>query len=60
MRTLRVDQSFARVPIVALTAHALERERLDALAAGFDEVITKPCPPDDLVRAIERILAAAA
>jgi CheY-like chemotaxis protein len=56
MRELRGDQAFARIPIIALTAHALERERLDALAAGFDEVITKPCLPDELVRAIERIL----
>jgi CheY-like chemotaxis protein len=56
MRVLRVDRAFARVPIIALTAHALERECADALAAGFDEVITKPCLPDELVRAIERIL----
>ena len=59
MRILRTDPSFGRVPIIALTAHAMEEERVVALAAGFDEVIAKPCLPDQLVLAAERILAAA-
>jgi CheY-like chemotaxis protein len=58
-RVLRSDPSFGSVPIIALTAHALEGERVAALAAGFDELIAKPCLPDQLVVAIERILAAA-
>lgn len=58
MRTLRADPSFARVPIVAFTAHAMEDERSAALAAGFDEVIAKPCLPDQLVLVIERMVAA--
>jgi len=58
MRILRTDPSFGRVPIIALTAHAMEDERVAALAAGFDEVIAKPCLPDQLVLAAERILAA--
>ena len=59
VRILRADASFGRVPIIALTAHAWEDERVEALAAGFDEVIPKPCLPDQLVLAVERILAAA-
>jgi CheY-like chemotaxis protein len=58
VRLLRRDASFARIPIIALTAHALEDERRDALAAGFDELIPKPCLPDQLALAVERILAA--
>ena len=58
MRVLRTDPSFQYVPIVALTAHALDGERNDALTAGFDELISKPCLPDQLAFAIERILAA--
>jgi CheY-like chemotaxis protein len=58
MRILRSDPSFQHTPIIALTAHALEAERRDALAAGFDELITKPCLPDQLVLSVERILAA--
>ena len=58
MRILRSDPSFERTPIVALTAHALEGERIDALAAGFDDLIPKPCLPDQLAFAVERILTA--
>ena len=59
VRILRTDPSFVRVPIIALTAHALEEERGDALASGFDELIAKPCLPDELALAVERIMAAA-
>ena len=56
VRVLRADPSFRHVPIVALTAHALEDERVAALAEGFDEVVAKPCLPDELVFCLERIL----
>lgn len=58
-RILRSDPSFGYMPIVALTAQALDDERIAALSAGFDEVIAKPCLPDQLVLAVERILTAA-
>jgi two-component system cell cycle response regulator DivK len=57
MRVLRADPSFERTPIIALTAHALDGERVAALAAGFDELIPKPCLPDQLVLAFERVRA---
>lgn len=57
MRALRSDPSFTNVPIVALTAHALDAERKEALQAGFDGVISKPCLPDELFRAIAAVLA---
>jgi two-component system cell cycle response regulator DivK len=59
MRTLRADPAFSHVPIVALTAHAFADERAAALAAGFDEVIAKPCNPDDLIVAVNRLLSPA-
>ena len=55
MRLLRRDPAFMGIPIVAFTAHALADEQAAALAAGFDEVITKPCSPDDLIIAVERL-----
>ena len=55
LHQLRADPGFHHVPIVALTAHALEDERMAALADGFDDVIAKPCNPDDLIDAVERI-----
>jgi CheY-like chemotaxis protein len=57
MRVLRADPSFERTPIIALTAHALDGERIAALTAGFDELIPKPCLPDQLVLAFERVRA---
>ena len=54
---LRQDPDFADVPIIAFTAHALEEERVQALAAGFDELVAKPCLPDELLGIVERLLA---
>jgi two-component system cell cycle response regulator DivK len=56
LRHLRADPSMSSVPVVAFTAHALEEERVAALAAGFDEVLPKPCLPNDLLAAVERLL----
>ena len=53
---LREDPSFAMVPIIAFTAHALESERRLALEAGFSELIPKPCLPDEFLAAVERLL----
>ena len=55
-RILRADQSFNHTPIVAFTAHALEHEQVAMRAAGFDEVISKPCLPPDLLRAVRRLI----
>jgi DNA-binding response OmpR family regulator len=57
VRILRGDRTFDSTPIVALTARALESERLEALKAGFDAVIPKPCLPDQLAAEVDKILA---
>ena len=59
MRVLRADPVFEQTPIVALTAHAMDVERGAALDAGFDEVLAKPCLPEDLATAVARLLATA-
>jgi two-component system, cell cycle response regulator DivK len=56
MRALRADPAVSGIPIIALTAHALDGERTEALAAGFDSVISKPCLPDELVQIVRRYL----
>mgnify|MGYP003782304249 CR=1 FL=1 len=53
---IKACAELVNVPVVALTAHALEDERRRAVALGFDAFIAKPCLPDDLVAAIESIL----
>jgi CheY-like chemotaxis protein len=57
LQFLREQHLCDDVPIVALTAFALESETTQALADGFQAVIPKPCMPDDLVTFITAILA---
>ena len=42
-----------RVPILALTAYALDEERLRCMAAGMDGFITKPIEADKLLSTLE-------
>jgi two-component system cell cycle response regulator DivK len=56
---IRADPALSAVPIIALTAHALEDERIEAVAAGFDRVVAKPCLPDELVAIVRSFLPVA-
>ncbi|MEZ5751503.1 MAG: response regulator [Paracoccaceae bacterium] len=53
-RAIRQLPGGAQVPIVALTAHAMESDRDDILAAGLDHVLTKPLKKPLLLEMIER------
>lgn len=46
-----------RVPILALTAHAVSTIRERCLNSGMDEFVTKPIAPDVLRQAIARFIA---
>jgi CheY-like chemotaxis protein len=39
---LRAEQRYATIPVIAVTAHAMEGDRAQALGAGFDGYISKP------------------
>jgi CheY-like chemotaxis protein len=58
LRELRKDPALENVPVVALTASVMTRERAAAAAAGFTELLPKPFFPEDLPTAITRIIAA--
>ncbi len=54
-REIRLRQPMpARVPIVAVTAHAIAGAREQCLEAGMDDYIAKPIRPADLQRALVR------
>lgn len=55
-RRLKADASTARIPVIALSAHAMAAEEQRALAAGCDGFIAKPCLPEELVGAVTRHL----
>jgi CheY-like chemotaxis protein len=55
-RRLKLDERTKRIPIVALTGHALAGHAEGARQAGCDSFVTKPCLPDALVAEIRRML----
>ena len=55
---IRKTEKGASIPIVALTAGAMDGDRRRCLEAGMDDYITKPITPSDLRRAVQKWIAA--
>ena len=51
---LRADERTASVPVLALTAQAMEGDRERFLAAGFDGYLSKPVNIADFVATVKR------
>jgi CheY-like chemotaxis protein len=56
---IRADEKLRRLPVIALTAHAMAGDREKYLAAGFNDYITKPIVDETLLlRAMEKWIEA--
>ena len=51
---LRADERTACIPVLALTAQAMEGDRERFLAAGFDGYLSKPVNIDELVATVKQ------
>ncbi len=57
VKTLKANPQLSRIPVIALTAHAMEGDRQKALQAGFDEYESKPVKIDQLLTKMEKLAA---
>jgi CheY-like chemotaxis protein len=55
LRSLRRQETWRDVPVLALTAYGLAHHHEAVLAAGFTAYLKKPVEPWDLCRAVDRL-----
>jgi CheY-like chemotaxis protein len=55
-RVLKTDADTKGIPLIMLTAHAFAEHRDRAAEVGADAFLAKPVLPDDLARAIRKML----
>lgn len=56
VKAIRKNEKHSDIPVIALTAHAMDGDRQRALDAGCSSYIAKPCLPKDIVREVKKYL----
>jgi CheY-like chemotaxis protein/anti-sigma regulatory factor (Ser/Thr protein kinase) len=59
-REMRRDSRLASLPIIAMTANAMEQDRRACRAAGMDAFVSKPFDPEEFLATVARCVAAGA
>jgi CheY-like chemotaxis protein len=49
LNALKIDRTTLDIPVIALTAHAMEGDRHKAIAAGFHNYLIKPLNPETFI-----------
>ena len=58
IQTLKHEtRDLAEIPVIALTAHAMDHDRRKAIEVGFHNFITKPLQPEKFVSQVIALLA---
>ena len=55
-RMLKDAPATSNIPLVAVTAHAFQRDRTIASEIGFAEYLPKPVEPRDVMKCVERLI----
>jgi CheY-like chemotaxis protein len=56
IKELRQNEKYKNIPVVCLTAHAFNKDKENAMAAGADIYLTKPLPNQVLIDSLFNLL----
>jgi two-component system, cell cycle response regulator DivK len=56
-RRIKANDELKRIPIIAVTSHAMVGDEIDARKAGCDDYLPKPIDENELLNKIKKFLA---